>query len=433
MESTQIIFRSNEQIKQFATKFNMKTFVGEDLILMCSNFEDKKKQYENNRPYKTIIIDKNNYDIVFLSHKRISYNDFTQISNLEISRRPRLICESLEGSSVYMYFHDGKWKTSSTSKLDARECWWKSIKKSLHDLFIDAITYPGGDSVVEWDRFCDKHDKNKMYTYSVIHFENIHLIDYSYRFGQNYKKVLFLHARHKHDMRLIADEPCVNHLNVIGNTLYTSYQILDKMNTDQYYVCHSSYIKHEGIAVIDLETEDIVKITTNCYGIAKLYNRVKFPRSAEHYISLYQNNLMDAYFERFSDESFYNLCPIKTIIHALFTYLTNYTHHLIDLLYDKNNEYEINYSSSYIYHNLSSNTKKLLCVFRRKKKLLSQITKNTIYYTLKGNIKSQDIILFFHERITDLLQGSDSHIEIITSYLNSNSYILCNKTTTMFE
>jgi hypothetical protein len=408
------MFESNIQLNTYVKKHLLKTSVDDDLILIYSDYDNKQTDSDI---YKTIIVDKESLKIVFISHKKILYDDFTKISKMELSAHPRLIVESLEGSSIYLYYHKNMWRTSTRSKIKASECIWKA-KKSLHDLMLDTISCDADNHLDAWETFCSKHDPNKVYTYNIVHHENKHIIDYSYRFGESYKKLHLLNSRCMHTQKLVINEPCIDHINVIPSTMYDDYSILDTMNTEEYYIEHSSNIKYEGICVTDLITEDIIKITTNCYRIAKLYNKVKHPRSAEHYIQLYQCNLMDTYFNKFSSESFHNLYPIKAIVHDIFTILTNYIYNLVHELYDPNNKYTALQTKSLQYHSLSYSVKKILCMLRKQlyRKKDQTINKNNVYYTLK-HVNSTDIINAFMESVSKFRSNSKIDYDIIISYI----------------
>ena len=74
-----------------------------------------------------------------------------------------------------MFYHNNKWNISTTSVLDAEQCYWIS-DKSILQLMKDCLVNEN------WESFCSKHEPEKIYLYTLIHHENIHLIDYFYLF-----------------------------------------------------------------------------------------------------------------------------------------------------------------------------------------------------------------------------------------------------------
>ena len=419
---------SYHTLKKYIDKYNLRWKKDSNFTIVYSPFDTFPEKRDNINLYKSIIFDNKDYTVVCLSHKRIYYNDYVQISDIEINNTPFDIHETLEGTLVSMYYHNNEWNISTTSYLDAYKCFWKS-KKSIGTLFIDTIASVDTEKDTEshWESFCDEHDKNVVYFYTLVHHDNIHLIDYSHRFGDKYKKLCLVFSREKGEMEIKEDKK-IQHPCVIYQEEYSDYSILDVWNHEQFYVDHINQIKYKGIVIRNKKNDNIIKLLTKKYNVYNLYNKVKYPGSAEHYISLYQYNLIDKYFEVFSTETYFNNIPVKNIIHKMFRTLTNNIKDLFDLLYDSNNKYTIRQDSKNVYGQLGKVTKKILYLIRGYKK--KNINKHTIYYVLKM-LSSTEIISIVNERYkyfeNDDKEDSNNILssisnDVIISYLIDNSH-----------
>ena len=368
---------------------------------------------ENNNKflkYKNIIFDKNTNKVISITHKRISNNDQIQLTNMELQQKKKKITEAYEGTLINMFYHNNKWNISTTSVLDADKCYWKS-DKSILELMKDCLINES------WENFCSKHDPNKIYLYTLIHHENIHLIDYSYKFGKEYKKLNFVLMRNKNDFNICDDKNYeIKNECVFISEEYDNLSLIDDWNKEQHYFDHVKQTKYSGLIIRDLENENIVKIPTYAYSIYMYVSRIKYPCTIEHYISLYQINMLDVYLEKFSTEMYYNNKLIKKLIHRLFTILVNEFNILIKNLYDVNNNYSIIQSNSHIYNSLPKSYKKIIYNIKGNKKKL--ITNKIIYYTLK-NSKSEELISLIKDR--DEVISNEIFNELNTTYENEIS------------
>jgi len=362
--------------------------------------------------YKNIILEKHTNKVVSLTHKRISNNDQIQITNMELQKKDKKITEAYEGTLINMFYHNNEWNISTTSVIDANECHWKS-DKSILDLVKECFS----ENENQWRNFCAKHNPEKIYLYTLIHHENIHLIDYSYKFGSEYKKLNFVLMRNKSDFSICPDnEFTIEENNVFISEEFHNLSSLDDWNKEQHYFDHVKQIKYSGLIVRNLENENIIKLPTHAYSIYMYISRIKHPCTVEHYISLYQINMLDVYLNKFSTEMYYNNKQIKKLIHRLFSILVNEFNILIKNLYDVNNRYSIIESNSHIYQSLPKMYKKVLYNIKGNKKKF--ITNKIIYYTLK-NTKSEELISLIKDR--DEVISNEIFNEMNTTYQNEIS------------
>lgn len=397
-------------------KYQLKKKINEDFIMLYSNFLSQPLDNYNNHlmKYKNIIFDKNTNKVVSITHKRISINDQIQLTNIELENKKKKITEAFEGTLINMFYHNNKWNISTTSVIDAKNCYWKSNNNIL-DLVKECIEE---NNEIKWEDFCSKHNPEKIYLYTLIHYENIHLINYSYKFGEKYKKLNFVLMRNKNDLNISKEQYTLSHKNVFISPEFENLSPLDDWNKEQHFFDHVKQIKYSGLIIRDIENENIIKLPTYSYSIYMYIPRIKYPCTAEHYISLYQINMLDVYFNNFSTEMYYNNKQIKKIIHKLFSILVNEFNILINNLYDVNNNYKIIESNSNIYNSLTKTYKKILYNIKGNKKKI--ITNKVIYYTLK-NTFSEDLIILIKDR--NEIKKNVIFDEINNNFKNNNELL----------
>lgn len=417
-------FTCYEDLSNFITNYNLSMKKTDKYIIVYSKFDTFPENDDNF--YKSIIFDVNTFEVVSLSHKRIYYNDYLQISDIETNNYKKVINETLEGTTVTMYYHNNKWNISTTSYIEANKCYWKS-KSSIYQLLLDCIKLENKNKEESFKEFCSKHDKSYIYVYNIVHYENIHLIDYTYKFGSEYTKLCFLFARNKNDLRVNNDVIKINHVNVIEQDKFEDYSILDVWNKEQYYSNHVKQIIYQGLVIRNLENDSIVKLTTHKYSVHNMVQKLKYPCSAEHYIKLYQLNMIDEYFTTFYTEMYYNNNNIKMLIHKMFRLMTNDLMVLVNELYDQNQNYSICKERTEIYSNLSHSLKKALYLIRGKRR--KNINKNIIYHVLKS-LNADDIVKIVQERYKNMTNIdnedkvlTDINIDTIMDYITQNSKV----------
>lgn len=421
---------SYKQIIDLMKKYNLKKKYNNDFIMLYSNYltqplDNNNEKNNNLLKYKNIIFDKNTNKVVSISHKRISNNDQIQLTNMELENKEKIITEAYEGTLINMFYHNNKWNVSTTSMINADECYWK-CDKSILCLIKDCFSDDNN-----WEEFCGKHNPEIIYLYTLIHHENIHLIDYSYKFGNEYKKLNFVLMRDKNNFNILSDKEFnIEHENVFTSKNYKNLSLVDDWNKEQHFFDHVKQIKYSGLIVRDIENENIVKIPTYAYSIYMYISKNKYPCTVEHYISLYQINMLNTYLNKFSTEMYYNNKLIKKLIHRLFSILVNEFNILIKNLYDINNNYKIIESNSSIYNTLPKSYKKLIYNIKGNKKKF--ITNKIIYYTLK-NTNSEEIINLIKDRneviknrifneMNTTYENEISNEDVFT-YIYNNSYL----------
>ena len=85
--------KSYNDIMGIMKKYHLKKKFNDDYIMLYSNFLTQPlDNYQNTNDlmkYKNIIFDKHNYNVISITHKRISNNDQIQITNIELQQKKR--------------------------------------------------------------------------------------------------------------------------------------------------------------------------------------------------------------------------------------------------------------------------------------------------------------------------------------------------------
>lgn len=125
--------------------------------------------------------------------------------------------ESYEGSTIHVVYNDitNTWLVMTTSCLDIDKS--KYASSLTHgDLF--------DECVVDRERFLSNLDITKSYIFILVHHKNKYLVDYTNKFGNNYKKLILTNVRdcYTFEENNINDYEILTEFNVyINNKSYT--------------------------------------------------------------------------------------------------------------------------------------------------------------------------------------------------------------------
>ena len=223
---------------------------------MFENLDDlhKKSDEDINMYYggnpKNIFVDKNNNEIITYTYNSI---ETEEKDSIQVSSNI-LVKEFIEGTVVSIFFYK-KWRVCTSSFLDASECYWKS-SKSILELVQECVD--------DWESFLSSLDKTFLYMYTLVHHDNIHLIDYTYRYGEKYKILdLFM----KRNLESQQSEMIHNELITLSN--------LDKWNEEDKILKRSSLLKHAGLIVFEQEQNVLSKILTDAYKMVAINKKFR--------------------------------------------------------------------------------------------------------------------------------------------------------------
>ena len=390
---------------------------------------------EIERCCRSVIINKNDLKIISYSYPIILYNDYVSLTNCEIMKDKRYITECIEGTILTMYYYENKWMLSTRKCIDAsKSCWRKN--KSHFDLFKESIE-------IDWDTFCDVHDTNYIYTYILVHHKNIQLIDYTKKYGENYKKVILSLIRNKDTFEVTLDNLFSKYKEIkpfmekfIISKELDDYSHLDDINIEDESIDMVNKIKDEGLLVSFISednTETYIKLHNNAYKIYQETSNYNYiPMSSQHYISLYQTNMLDNYLNKFVGESLYMVdntqYQIKGLIDNIFKLLTTELLFLFKFFWDIKFGTQIMENKN-IYIELPTEYKKFFYILRgiyfKKKLLLNEnkyITVKVVYDLLKES-SPDTIINLIQERKNYLLNKSMKIYNVLTEYHKNENVV----------
>jgi len=103
---------------------------------------------------------------------------------------------SYEGSLLSVFHRNNRWYVSTRRCLDSRESKFNS-EKTHYDMFCDVVLNDPYKMYDNMDMFFEQLDKNYSYYFVLIHHLNKVLIDYTYKFGDNYTRACLINVRDK--------------------------------------------------------------------------------------------------------------------------------------------------------------------------------------------------------------------------------------------
>lgn len=418
-----------DKVSSLGTNIKYKYDDSSNLILLYvpynACFNNDKSDFENK--CRTAII---NYSTkkVNVYVPNIQYNT---ISLPDINLKTDIIIECFEGTVVYVYYDNG-WKISTRRCIDASKSFLHNKTKNHKLMFEECIN-------MEFDKFTQYLIQTHCYAFTIVHYDNVHLIDYTPKFNKNYKKIILTTVTtHNTKMYNINSNIKVKHFFTNFDKISELF-VVPKLLTiikDVNNICgfnndikRTSEIHNEGVMLI--RSGIMYKIHSDKYkkfkNVALEYN--KNPGSIRHLIHLYQQNKLQEYFEEFQDDLYFiDKSGEKhnkiILINSIFNILASESYNFF-LKFWKANENGIkneNYADMYKV-TLTTSYKELFYIIRgmyfKYKAQQNKVTHSTVFNILKHNRSPDDIIKLIKGRKI-MLQSE--HLEakrlqmIITEY-----------------
>ena len=292
---------------------------------------------------RSLIIDTNNREIV-------SYSCNTPICNLEAinyllnnknSPKSKSNVEKFkcyEGTLLSLFCHKDKWYLSTRRNLNSKDSIWNNV--SYYDLFLDVLE---DNNIESLEDFSKDLDKSYCYYFILIHHSNKNIVDYTTKFGENYKKLCLAFVREKNNLSEIdisnidlgVDSSFNNSLNKIlsFNNIFVAekidQEIMQEIGSNKFSFSHDdneieksnsndsldnmTSCEDEGV-IIRIKNSNsfsqFLKIQTYSYQFNKAIGAEK--NIFKGFLNLYQNNQLVNYLQSNS-----NLNPYKKIINPL--------------------------------------------------------------------------------------------------------------------
>jgi len=265
----------NNNIEEFKKKLYensilCKDYVDEGLLLVYNKF-DSIIRNDFIRESRSLIIDKKNMKIISYSCETPRYN-FINLNT--IPKENLLFTECYEGTLLSVFYHDAtsKWYISTRRCLNSSNSKINDI--SHYNLFEQVIR----EKYSTIDEFTNELDKNKSYYFVLLHHLNKNIIDYTWKFGTEYKCLCLVSVR----------DDNMNEINLYDNTfsfinekifICPKLDSLDNFFMDNYKLNYNYKPNKEGV---------IIKIWNN---IKNKYDLFKYQyKNYSFHIALSNNN-----------------------------------------------------------------------------------------------------------------------------------------------
>ena len=261
----------------FKENYNQQLFVkkiNDSLLLIHNSFENHNSTNSNlYNECRSIVIELNNnsYKIISYTHDNINY---LKTSDYQITINDYFE-ESYEGTLISVFKVVNQWYFTTARCTDFNNSYFYNKDRTFGLLFNECL------GEMSRDEFTDLLDPNNCYYFVIVHHENKYVIDYTERFGENYKKLIHVFTRNQETQELIEYS-----LNLFDKPLQFS-------NYDDAHVFLNSEIKSEGIIVKRYVEEThktvLMKIHSDSYWLEKQQNP-NYPNRWFCYLDIYKTN-----------------------------------------------------------------------------------------------------------------------------------------------
>ena len=250
------INKTNIRKELFKKSIITKEYIDEGLILLYYKFESPVIN-ELQRECRSLILNLDTLKIVSYSCETSLLNkdglDFLIVNH----NKKKIINDCYEGTYLSLFNFNDKWYLSTRRCLDSKES--KINSKSHFEMFEDVLKK---SNYKDFNDFTNKLLKNNSYYFILIHHENKHIIDYSYKFNENYTK-LCLSSVKDINMNELLDENYKSDIiddNIFLSNISPDLNNFDLENNNNDY----SAPKNEGV-IIKIWNEE-----KNKYNLIKL-------------------------------------------------------------------------------------------------------------------------------------------------------------------
>ena len=298
----------------------------EDGLILLYNRYDNKNKNDLEKECRSVILNRNNLEIV-------SYSCNTPITNMEAlnymlkeSNNIKKFYECYEGTLLSLFYFNDKWYLSTRRCLNSKNSKWK--ERTHYDMFCDVLNLDNND----FDSFTEKLDKEQCYYFILVHFNNRNIVDYSSRFGEGYTKLVLAFVRNKDQVEVDLSTLKLDFLsnNIILSEEYENLDFFDKKNGN-YSIEEDP--NSEGVIVKSL-VDGNYKYLKLQYMNYQFHNAMGSEKNLlMGFIHLYQKNKLVNYFE--NNDNFFKfkkiINPINTnesydtvgVVDAVFKVLTS--------------------------------------------------------------------------------------------------------------
>lgn len=381
-----------------------KQYNEDGLILIYHKFDDYVIT-DLKRECRSLVIDKATLKIK-------AYSCEEPILNVEKENIPttsiKYIHKCYEGTLLSVFNHNQKWYVSTRRCLNSNLSTFTTsdlnMPKSHYKMFEEVLLKAGYS---DFDNFCSCLDVTKSYYFVLIHHENKHIIDYSYKFDSHYMCLYLISIK---DSEMVELDIYEDSLPFISKYIFLPEQLesIDDFTSLNNKNSYASSLQDEGIIVKVFSPETLkcalYKLQTDKYRFEMIVGNDR--NMFKGLIHLYQTNKLIDYFNQ---NPYSNLVKIVNPINIDESYFTVgvidsafkvCTSELLELL-------KITFSLK----TGKSQNKELYDLLPKEYK--------TMLYAIRGLYYKKKAILFLNtkEKTTDEFRNSHISINDIYNYL----------------
>ena len=234
------VLRENHYWPSIQTK---KFYNSNNLILLHNTYKRKDVDLfiDLYNECRSVILDFSSPNVILSKAYNIpetlKYEDVIDKDDIECSI-------AYDSTLVYVYYYNDRWilNTSTCTNIDYSK--FNHPTKNYGEMFNEALSISRNDFLLSLD-------KNNVYTFGIIHYENKKYVDYTNEFGENYKKLILLNTKEKYsdkdlDVSLGNGILIPKKVNLKdGLKLNNIYGLLFKENNKRYKVTSNNIIFQE--------------------------------------------------------------------------------------------------------------------------------------------------------------------------------------------
>ena len=394
----------NELCKDLFKQGILSKLLDDDNLILIYNKYDDSNMSDLKYECRSLVLDKKTLEMKSYSCEtpRVLTN-YDHIQNLPST----IINISYEGTLLSVFYHNNKWYVSTRRCLNSKESVFSNseinVLKSHFDMFEEVLLKAGYN---DFENFSKCLDITKSYYFVLIHHENKHIIDYSYKFEDGYTYLALVSIKDNYMNEINIYEKNISFINKyiflpekLGSIEeFTSINERNKYNTK---------VMDEGLIIKEFSS------TTNKYSLYKLQTdnyklAVSIGNDQNMYkglIHLYQHNKLTEYFDQNSNSKFIRIInPTNTRESYFSTIIVDSTFRVC---------------TSELFELF-----KILCSLKTGKnqnkelyELLPKEYKDMIY-CIRGIYYKKKAVLFesANENLSDELKKSQSHLKISDIY-----------------
>jgi hypothetical protein len=385
-------------IREDSKNIRYKDDLESNRLLIYLNFsEDTNTLTELERELRSVVLNRTTLELISYSMDEL-YTEDQKVYDLMKEKQYKLY-ECLEGTLLSVYYFNDKWYVSTRRCLDAKDSYWLS-DKSHYDMFMECVS----------NELFDNLNKEHCYYFVLQHYQNKGVVDYSKRFGEEYKRAILLITRCRTNgfEEVVSDD-----FSKFGVLQQEELKDMSLLETEKDTENLSLGVQYEGILVKIFDTNiKYLRLPTQRYTRKSLV----IPNAQNKYVSfikLYQNGTLKDHFKYFPDNekithptkpiTYDTIGVVDSCVQTLVKELYNLFIMMYDLKFGEQKNKELYELLPKGYHDILYELKGIFYKKRLEQKSGKiknhKLTERDIYYLLKSYNCNQFIFLLRGRKI----------------------------------